>query len=194
MPLTSYEIFAILAVIASLIRYGTYLWSMYQGKAKPHVFSWFNWGMLTSIATYAQWQLGGGPSTWAMLTISVICLLIAAIGLFYGEKNITRSDWIAFISALLIVPIWMATDSTLWAIILVLSIDLMSYYPTIRKSWFKPYSEPAGSYFWAGLRYFLMLFAVPEPTLQTLFYPLFLMSSDWGFILYLLWRRRMLAK
>lgn len=45
------------------------------------------------------------------------------------------------------------------------------------------------SYFWAGLRYFLVLFAVPNPGFDTLLYPAFLMLSDWGFGLYIVWRR-----
>jgi hypothetical protein len=125
-----------------------------------------------------------------MVVVSLTCLFIAALGLRFGEKNITRSDWCAFLGALLAIPIWLATSNPFWALLLIIAIDVMSYYPTIRKSWHAPWAEPAQSYFWAGFRYFLMLFAVPDATLQNLTYPLILMACDWGFVLFLLWRRK----
>jgi hypothetical protein len=194
MPFTTYEIFAALAIIVSLIRPITYLRAIHQGKAKPHTFSWFNWGLVGAITTYAQWQLGGGPSAWIMVVVSVTCFYISYVGLRFGEKNITRTDWYAFIGTLLAIPVWLITQNPFWALVLIVSIDMLSFYPTIRKSWKYPWDEPAHSYGWSGFRYFLMLFAVPAPTFMTLFYPFFLMLSDGGFALYLLWRRRKLAK
>lgn len=57
------------------------------------------------------------------------------------------------------------------------------------KSYNKPHTEPPISYGFAGMRYFLMLFAVPDPTWQTLMYPFFLMATDWGFGIYIVIRR-----
>jgi hypothetical protein len=93
------EIFGALAVIVSAIRYATYLHAMYRGTAKPHVFSWFNWGLLVAIGAVAQIHTGGGPSVWALVTVSAMCFFIAILALWIGEKNITRSDWFAFIGA-----------------------------------------------------------------------------------------------
>ncbi|NND65238.1 MAG: hypothetical protein HKM24_04650 [Gammaproteobacteria bacterium] len=187
-------IFAVLAIIVSVMRYGTYLWSIYKRETRPHVFSWFNWGLVTAIGTVAQFKLGGGPSAWVLLVVSATCLFIAFVALFIGEKNITRSDWFAFLGALCAIPVWLATDDPLAAIFIIVVIDLLTYWPTIRKSWSDPWGEPPRSYFWAGLRYFLALFAVPDPSFATLIYPFFLMASDWGFAIYNLWRRSVLGK
>ena len=185
-----FVLFAFLAIVVSVIRYGTYLWSIYKKETKPHVFSWFNWGLVTGIGAYAQFQLDGGPSAWVLTVVASTCLFIAFVALFVGEKKITRSDWVAFIGALLAVPVWLLTDNPLFALFVVIVIDILSYYPTIRKSWNDPWGEPPVSYFWAGLRYFLALFAVPDPQFSTLLYPLFLMASDWGVALFLIVRRK----
>ena len=185
-----FVLFAFLAIAVSVIRYGTYLWSIYKKETKPHVFSWFNWGLVTGIGAYAQFQLDGGPSAWVLTVVASTCLFIAFVALFVGEKKITRSDWVAFIGALLAVPVWLLTDNPLFALFVVIVIDILSYYPTIRKSWNDPWGEPPVSYFWAGLRYFLALFAVPDPQFSTLLYPLFLMASDWGVALFLIVRRK----
>ena len=187
-------LFAAIAIAVSVIRYATYLWSMYKKETTPHVFSWFNWGVVTGIGAAAQFQLEGGPSAWVLTVVSSTCFFISFLALFVGEKNITRSDWFAFIGALIAIPVWKATNDPFLAILVIIVIDILTYYPTIRKSWADPWGEPPISYFWAGSRYFFALFAVPEPTIQTLFYPFFLMSSDWGFALYLLWRRKVLSK
>lgn len=187
-------VFAALAIIVSLFRYGTYLWGMYKKETRPHVFSWLNWGIVTGIGAYAQLKLDGGLSTWVLVVVSATCLFIAFLALFVGEKNITKSDWVTFIGALLAIPIWQATSSPMLVILLIIVIDSLTYYPTFRKSWSDPWGEPPVSYFWAGLRYFLALFAVPEFNIMVMVYPFFLMASDWGFALYALWRRRVLSK
>jgi hypothetical protein len=193
MTLSQTEIFAALAILVSVIRYGTYLWSIKKGETRPHIFSWLNWGLVTGIGAYAQMSLNGGPSAWVLAVVSATCLFIAFIALFVGEKNITKSDWFAFIGALLAIPIWVITDNPVMAIIVIITIDVLTYYPTIRKSWNDPWGEPPMSYFWAGLRYFLALFAVDNPSIETLVYPFFLMATDWGFALYALWRRYVLS-
>ncbi len=186
------ELFAFLAIIVSVIRYGTYLWSIYKKETRPHVFSWFNWGLVVAIGAYAQIELDGGPSAWVLVVVSGTCFFIALLALFVGEKNITKSDWFAFIGALLAIPVWMMTKDPLWAMFVIVIVDILSFYPTIRKSWYDPWGEPPKSAFWAGLRYFLALFAIPDPSFQTLFYPFFLMASDWGFALFIIWRRKTL--
>ncbi|AGH98009.1 hypothetical protein [Micavibrio aeruginosavorus] len=194
LPLSREILFLSLAILVSLIRYATYFHSIYKKETRPHVFSWLNWGIMVGIGAYAQFTLDGGASVWALVFVSVTCLLIAFLSLFVGEKNITRSDWLAFIGALAVIPVWMGTQNPFFAIIALMVIDILSYYPTIRKSWNDPWGEPPVSYFWAGLRYFFALLAVPEFTVHTVAYPFFLMAGDWGFALYVVWRRQIMKK
>ncbi|MBI1363793.1 MAG: hypothetical protein GC134_07385 [Proteobacteria bacterium] len=187
-------LFAALAIGVSLLRYATYFWALHKRTAKPHVFSWFNWGLVVAIGAVAQFKLGGGPSTWVLVVVASTCFLISGFALFVGEKNITRGDWIAFVGALAAIPVWLATESPFWAVVVLMSIDILTYYPTLRKCWMNPWSEPPFSAFWSGMRYFLAIFAVPEPAFQSLIYPVFLMAGDWGFLLYLIWRRFVLQR
>ncbi len=62
------------------------------------------------------------------------------------------------------IPIWKVTQSPVAALIIIMVVDALSYWPTIRKSFYRPDTEPPISTFSAGIRYFLMLFAVPDPT------------------------------
>lgn len=192
--LTREVVFAGIGILVSLIRYGTYLWSIYKKETRPHVFSWLNWGVLVGIGAFAQAQLDGGPSVWVLALVSGTCLFIAFLALFVGEKNITRTDWYAFIGAAISIVIWQMSDNPTAAIGCIILIDALSYYPTIRKSWNDPWGEPPVSYLWAGSRYFFSLFAVPNASVASLTYPFFLMASDWGFAAFIYWRRKILEK
>lgn len=188
-----YLAFAVAAIVLATIRYGTYFYTIYLGKTKPHAFSWLLWGAVTGVGTFAQFELGAGPAAWALGFVSASCLFIAGVAFFIGERNFTKSDWFALIACFLAIPVWRVTQNPALALCIIIMIDLLTYWPTIRKSFHNPESEPPISSGLAGLRYFLMLFAVADPAWQTLMYPFFLMSADWGFAIYIMVRRAQLG-
>lgn len=194
MPLDIPTIFAALAIFAAALAYTSYFWAIYKGEAVPHFFSRFLWALVTGIGAFAQLTIDKtGLSGWILLIVSGANSLIAIYALFKGTRYITKSDWFALILALLAIIIWQITSDAFYAVIIIVIIDCLSYYPTFRKSWFKPWEEPVLSFFLAGLRYFLMLFTIETFTFEAFLYPVFLMVSDWGFVLYLLWRRHILS-
>ncbi|MEM1153797.1 MAG: hypothetical protein AAGI44_06625 [Pseudomonadota bacterium] len=184
-----HHFFAFAAIALATARYITYFITIYQGKTKPHAFSWLLWGLLTGIGALAQFELEGGPSAWALAFVALTCLLISFLSLFIGERDYKKSDWLALFACLFAIPVWKLTDNPVAALAIIIMIDSFSYWPTVRKSYHKPETEPPISYGLAGMRYFLILFAVPEPSWELLVYPLFLMLTDWGFALYIVVRR-----
>lgn len=181
--------FALAAIALAAARYITYFVTIYQGKTKPHAFTWLLWGLVIGIGTLAQFELEGGPSAWALAFVSLSCLVVAFLSLFIGDRDYKKSDWVALFACCLAIPLWKLTNNPLAALAIIIVIDLLSYWPTVRKSYHKPETEPPISYVLAGMRYFLMLFAIPEPTWMLLVYPLFLMLTDWCFALYIVVRR-----
>jgi hypothetical protein len=188
------QIFAGIAVIISVIRYATYFRAMYLGKARPHMFTWFSWGLTMVVAVLAQYKLGGGPSIWPMIVVAGTCLFISGLAYFVGEKNITRSDWVALASVFISTALWQITDNPAVAVFFLIITDVFSYYPTFRKSWSDPWGEPPVSYIWAGSRYFFTLFAVPDPTIANMAYIFFSMLSDWALAAFIFWRRKKLKQ
>lgn len=146
--------FATLGILAAVIRYGTYFWLVYKKEARPHVFSWFVWALIVGIGAFVQTKIGGGPSVFVLWMVCVTCLLMSIVALFYGEKHITRGDWISFVLALLAIPVWQISQNPLLTFTILVFIDLCSFYPTWRKMWIDPWSEPVSGFGWSGLRYF----------------------------------------
>lgn len=91
----------LIATIIGLIGYVPYFRDIFKNKTKPHLFSWLILGLLTVIAFVAQVVEGGGAGAWVTGFTAAICFIVAALALFKGEKNITKSDWFCFVGALL---------------------------------------------------------------------------------------------
>jgi uncharacterized protein with PQ loop repeat len=191
--MTYQEISAVLALVFLGLAYIPYCWGMMRGTIKPHVFSWLIWGILTGVVAAAQLSEGGGLGAWIAVLDAVIPLGIAVFAFKKDTVVITRGDWIAFISALLILPLWLITSNPLYAVILASTIDVLIFYPTARKSWHQPHEEGLGLFIVAIFKLCFMLLSLSVHNLVTVLYPLALMTANVLFISMLLWRRRVVA-
>lgn len=184
-----YLFFAVAGSVLVVLRYGTYLYTVYQGQTKPHAFTWLLLGSVSSIGAWAQFELNGGPSAWVLGLMAATCLLIALLAFFVGYRDYKKSDWAALIICFMAIPLWKATDNPVLALVIVVFIDFLSYWPTIRKSFNRPQTEPPISAFISGIRYLMVMLAVPDPTWENIVYPLYLMLIDWAFAVYIVIRR-----
>lgn len=187
--MTFTAIFGLLSVAAMLAARATYFTSIWRGKTRPHAFSWFIWGVISSIGFAAQFAEGAGAGSWARGFGAVTCFMLVGISLFRGERNITRADWMTLCVALLAIPLWVLTKTPVWSVVLVCLIDTVGYLPTVRKSWTKPQSESALSYSIGSLGAFLTLLAIENYTVSTWLYPAVLVVSNGAMALFLLGRR-----
>ena len=146
-----------------------------------------------SIAFVAQVVENAGPGSWHIGMSALVTFFIVGVSFFRGEKNITRSDWVAFIIALSAIPVWKMTGNPLWAIVIVSMIDAAAFYPTFRKSWKKPWEESALAYFIGMVQFSLSIFALERVAFTTVLYPAVVMTFDALLFLFLLWRRRVLG-
>ncbi len=194
MTLSTLEIWGILSMVFALGGLAPYFYALFKGQTKPHAFSWIIWSFVMIIVCAAQFTAGAGPGAWLNGFASTLCLAIGLISLKKGEKNITKSDWVAFIFALLAIPLWVFTKEPLWSVILLTLIDLSAYYPTIRKSWPKPHEETAVTY---GVSCFVLTFSILATdvvNLTTILYPAVFIVVNAFVCTMLLTRRRILAR
>lgn len=183
-------IFGVIGVVLSLLRYTTYLRAIYRGTTKPHCFTWINAALMSGIAFVLQWMSDAGPSLWVTGVVALSCSAIGILAVFKGERDITRSDWWTFLAGLAIIPVWLATQEPRAALALVLLIELLGYYPTVRKSYNKPHEEDLFSWFLSALRWAAAALAVSNVSVLSLTYPLFIATFEFGFVLYLYIRQQ----
>ncbi len=183
-------ILGLIAITISLIAYVPYFRDIFKGKTKPHIYTWLIWFLLTAIAFAGQLIEGAGAGAWATGAVSIASLAIFILALKKGEKNITISDKFSLFGAFFALLLWFLTSNPLIAIILIIIIDILSFYPTIRKSLIKPNEETLSTYVLDCVAFIFAIAAIESYNLVTWLYPVTLVILNFGFAGILIVKRR----
>lgn len=194
MVFTSAEIIGALAFIMGIAASVWYIVAILRGQTKPHAFTWIVWSILGGIGYFAQLHDDTGPGTWVMGANFFTSVATALLALKYGEKETTRGDWIAFLSSLVAILPWVLTKDPLGSVILISLIDIVAFYPTVRKSWLKPGEENLMAFGLGSAKFGISFFAFDVYSLNTMLYPGTIVGINTLFIIFCLIRRRQLAK
>jgi hypothetical protein len=184
------EILGGLSLIISAAAYAPYIWSMFRRQIRPHLFSWIVWSLISLIAYLAQTRGNAGPGSWAVGFSGLCTVIIALCSLRYGERHITRFDWVCFVGALLAIPLWRLSSNPTASLVLVLAIDSLAYGMTFRKSWIKPYSENVVVYLLDTVKYGAAILALEHYSLLTILFPLYIIVVEAALAALILLRRR----
>lgn len=184
------EFFGMLAVGIAFVSYVPYLIGVYKKTIKPHIFSWLIWGLIASIVFVVLLVDGGGPGAWVHGFTALVCFIVVIATYRNGFIDITITDRISFSGALLAIPVWYFTGDPLYAILLVVVIDIFGFYPTFRKGYNKPYEDSALLFSASTLKFFVSIFALESITLVTVLSPATLVAINAGLVFMLLARRR----
>jgi len=190
----SKDLIGAVSLVIAVVSYLPYIRSIFFGRTRPHAFSWLVWGAVSMIAFVAQISDKAGAGSWVTGFSAMVCLGVGILGIFRGEKEITRGDWISFLLTLSAIPLWIATKDPLWSVLLVTGIDALAYYPTFRKSCAKPEEELALKYVLTAVKHFLSLAALENYTLVTAVYPFVSFFMEIAVVALLLERRFVLSK
>jgi hypothetical protein len=187
-------VFGVIASLIGLVSSVPYLADILRRKTKPHLFTWLVWGILTSIAFFAQVARQGGAGAWVTGVTALTCFVFTALAVRYGEKDIKPIDWLSLLGALLGLLLWAFTSDPLLAVILITIIDLIGFAPTLRKAYFKPHEETAVFFFLSIWKFGAGLVALGSYNLTTCLFPAAVALFNVIFVTTLLVRRRVLAR
>jgi len=160
-----------LAVALTFIGYVPYIRDSLKKKITPHAFTWFVWTLAGGIAYGLQILGGAGVGSWALLAAVIACLIIFILSLRIGDKDITRSDIVLLVLALISLYLWLGVDKPIWSVFFVTAAEILAIIPTVRKTWNKPYSENLWAYEVAILRHGLSITALQQFNILTVLYP-----------------------
>ena len=142
------------------------------------------------IAFFAQLADGGGAGAWVTGFTAIISFTVVFVSFKNGSKDITVTDWITFIGALLAIPLWLVTKNPLWAVILITLIDMLGFYPTFRKGYFKPNEDSVTTFTMSSVKFLIAILALGNYSTITVLYPLSLVIMNGLFAGMLIWRRK----
>ena len=182
-----------LAIALTFIGYAPYFRDLLRGKTRPHIFSWFVWAVVTAIIFALQLSAGAGLGALVTLAVAIIALAIFILGINRGHKEIKRIDVAFLVLALLTIPLWLVSDQPALSMVLLSTIDMLGFAPTIRKSWHAPHSETLSLYVITTFRHMLSIVALEAYNLVTMLFPVTWVFANAAFALLLIYRRKAMA-
>ena len=189
------EIFSFLAIALTFIAFFPYIRSILKNEIKPHVFSWVIWGLTTFIVFFAQIEGGGGIGAWPIGLSGLITIFVAAIA--YNNKSdisITKVDWCFFLAALASLPFWFFTSDPLWAVVILTTVDVLGFGPTIRKAYFHPFDENIMFFSIFVCRNLAAIVALEVYSPTTIIFPAVVAITCMLLISMVIYRRRMMPE
>ena len=189
------EILSAIAIALTFIAFLPYIRSIFQGQIKPHVFSWVIWGTTTFVVFLAQLKDNGGVGAWPIGVSGIITLFVAFLAFMKrSDITITGLDCLFFISALSSLPFWYFTSDPLWAVVILTTVDLFGFGPTIRKAYAKPHSESITFFALFMIRNIIVVLALENYSITTVLFPVVIATACLLLIVMIFFRRRVLKK
>jgi hypothetical protein len=184
------DIFWAIAIILSFITYYLYFKKIFTGVCKPHIYTAFIWFLLMSIGFLLQLSNNWWFSSW-MLWISAACMFwVFVVSFRYGTKDITKFDTVVLFLALWAIPVYIYEENKLYALLLIVSIDILWSIPTIRKTFFSPHSESASALKVSLTKNFISISALQSINAFTVLYPLAIIFIEITILLTMIIRRK----
>ncbi|MBP9871147.1 MAG: hypothetical protein KBC53_06565 [Nitrosomonas sp.] len=188
------EILSFIAIVLTLAAYIPYIRAIFSGAIKPHVFSWVIWGATTLLAFLAQLEANGGVGAWPIGVSGSITIFIACLAyLKRADVTITKSDWLFFVAAMSSLPLWYLTSDPLWAVVMLTTVDVLGFGPTIRKAYHFPYSESLLFFGLFAVRNLLVMMAFENYSMTTLLFPAVIATVCVLLMMMIAYRRRLFA-
>ncbi len=189
------ELLSAVAIALTFIAFVPYIRSILLGETAPHVFSWVIWGSTTSIVFLAQLADEGGAGAWPIGVSGVITIYVALLAYIKKSDNtITRTDWLFFILAMSSLPLWYFTSDPLWAVVILTTVDVIGFGPTVRKGYSYPFEEKLTFFAIFTVRNCVAIMALEHYSMTTVLFPAVIAVASLALILMVVYRRRVLNK
>lgn len=187
------SVIGVVAIALTFAGYVPYIRDILKGKTEPHIYSWFLWTLVGSVAFSLQFSGGGGVGTFVTLAAVTMCSVVFLLSLFRGssKRDITTTDTIFLVLTFIAIGVWLLAKQPVLSTILIIGIDFLCFVPTIRKSWHRPHTETASFYAINTFRFLLAAISLQKYTIVTALYPSFWFVANAIFTLVLYRRQKM---
>ena len=187
------EILSGAAIVLTLVAFVPYIRTIVGGATKPHVFSWVIWGATTFVVFLAQLEGKGGVGAWPIGVSGGITIFITLLAYVKrADISITKTDWLFLVSALSSLPLWYFTSDPLWAVVILTTVDVLGFGPTVRKAYSYPHSESLSFFALFAGRNALVIMALETYSVTTVLFPAVIATACMSLVAMVTYRRRVL--
>jgi len=195
----NHHVAAALASVITLAIFTPYLLAVWRRSLRPHVISWVIWGLTTMLVAGGQLLAGAGIGAVPILISGVLSSAVAVLALIRGRAGfldavMTRFDGCCLVIVLACIPVWLVTADERWSMLILTSIDLIGFAPTVRAVWRHPHVESALLFLAFAIRNAVAIFAVQATNLSTVVFPLVIGTACLGMVFLIEVRRRIVPR
>lgn len=188
------EILSAAAIVLTFAAFVPYIRTILSGATKPHVFSWVIWGATTFVVFLAQLEGKGGVGAWPIGVSGGITIFVAFLAYVKrADIAITKTDWLFFASAMSSLPLWYLTSDPLWAVVVLTTVDVLGFGPTVRKAYSFPHSESLLFFSLFAARNLLVIMALENYSVTTVLFPAVIAAACMLLMAMVAYRRRAIA-
>ena len=161
------DVFAVIATILAIAGNLPYIRDAFTRRVKPHPFTWLVWTIVSTIVLFGQIAEGAGIGALPTAVACAFTIIIFLFSLQYGFKYVKRSDKYFLAAALLGIIPWLIFKNPTFSVIIAVTIDLIAFVPTLRKTYLHPETETPILYGSNVLRHILTLFSLQSYNIAT---------------------------
>lgn len=187
------EILGGIAATLAIAQSVPYIIDIFRGTTRPHLYTYLIWSIVTTIAFFGQVAGGGGPGAWTTGAMAALTIFVLLLCFKHGTEDVTTFDLVCLIAALFAIVPWWLTKDPMYSVVLATAIDVLAFFPTIRKSYNDPSSETLISYVSNLLRHPLSILALSVYSVTTVVYPAALFAMNIILVSVIVTRRRSFA-
>lgn len=176
---------AIIAAVIAIAGNIPYLIDVLKKKVQPHPYTWLVWTIVSAVTFFGQFAKGAGVGAFPTAVAEFFTVIIFFFSLQYGFKNIKKIDTYFLIFALLGLIPWILTKDPTFSVVIVVSIDLIAFVPTLRKTWNTPKTESPILYGSNVLRHILTLFSIEAYNVATMLHSIVMIITNSLMVLFI---------
>lgn len=184
------EIMVFVAVILAIVGNVPYLRDVMTNKIQPHPYTWLVWSIVSAVTFFGQVVKGGGIGSIPTGIAELFTIVIFLFSLRYGFRDIEKRDTYFLIAALLGLIPWALTKDPTLSVVTVVSIDVVAFVPTLRKTWHRPKGETSILYAMNVLRHVLTLFSLQAYNVATTLHSIAMIIMNSLMTLFILIRKK----
>lgn len=172
------EIIIIVASILAIVGNVPYLWDVVKGRVKPHPYTWLVWSIVSCVVFFGALAKGAGIAVIPIAVSEIFTFIIFLFSLKYGFKNPPQRDKYFLILALFSIIPWILTKDPTISVVIMVSIDLIGFIPTLYKTFCYPKSETWLLYSTNVIRHSLILSVLDSYNLATMLHSIVMIITN----------------
>lgn len=181
-------ILGIIGGIISATAFVPYITSILKKQTKPNRVSWIIWNITNVILLTSYFAVGARATIFLPLAYVFNAFIVLILCFRYSVTVWSKLDYVSLLVAGLSLIIWFLTKNPLLVLLMNLTMDIVAYLPTIKKSYINPFSENRTFWIFIFLGACFNLLAINEFSFGVIIYPVVMFISN-GILVTVLFRK-----